>query len=291
MLPSQCVHDYKVKIINSTNIEADDMWVKFESGSSNYASGTGSWVESNEPGIQYKLDPETMPHQLVRESDGSFSYSAIRWEDRDAGDDITNPIPSFVGSKIRNMFFFRNRFGFLSGGNVVLSKAGSFYDFFNGSAMIAAADDPIDISASSTKPVFLNYVKTSSAGLVMFSDTEQFLLSTDSDILSPASAKVNTLSDYECDVNIPAINLGTSLAFVSKTPLYSRLFELANISTTDPPTSFNTTGIVPELVPSTIDNVAGSPGMSIISLGTTGSSTVYQYRFYQTSEKRIALLH
>ncbi len=288
MLPSQCVHDYKVKIINSTNIEADDMWVKFESGSSNYASGTGSWVESNEPGIQYKLDPETMPHQLVRESDGSFSYSAIRWEDRDAGDDITNPIPSFVGSKIRNMFFFRNRFGFLSGGNVVLSKAGSFYDFFNGSAMIAAADDPIDISASSTKPVFLNYVKTSSAGLVMFSDTEQFLLSTDSDILSPESAKVNTLSDYECDVNIPAINLGTSLAFVSKTPLYSRLFELANISTTDPPTSFNTTGIVPELVPSTIDNVAGSPGMSIISLGTTGSSTVYQYRFYQTAEKRIA---
>ena len=288
MLPSQCKHGYKVKIINSTNIEADDLWVKFESGSSNYASGTGSWIETNAPAIQYKLDPETMPHQLVRETDGSFSYSAITWENRDVGDDITNPIPSFVGSTIRNMFFFRNRFGLLSGGNVILSKAGSFYDFFNGSAMIAADDDPIDISASSTKPVFLNYVKTVSAGLVMFSDNEQFLLSTDSDILSPESAKVNTLSDYECDLNIPAINLGTSLAFVSKTPLYSRLFELANISTTDPPTSFNTTGIVPELVPSTIDNVAGSPGMSIISLGTAGSSTVYQYRFYQTAEKRIA---
>ena len=288
MLPAQCVHNYKVKIINSTNIDADDMWVRFESGSSNYASGTGSWVESNEPAIKYKLDPETMPHQLIRTADGSFSYSSIRWEDRDVGDEITNPTPSFVGSKIRNMFFFRNRFGFLSGGNVILSKAGSFYDFWNASAMIAAADDPIDISASSTKPVFLNYVKTSSAGLVMFSDTEQFLLSTDSDILSPESAKVNTLSDYECDTNIQAINLGTSLAFISKTPLYTRLFELANISTTDPPTSFNTTGIVPELVPSTIDNVAGSPGMSIISLGTTGNSTLYQYRFYQTSEKRIA---
>ena len=288
LLPTQCVHNYKVKIINSTNIEADDMWVRFESGSTNYASGTGSWVESNEPAIQYRLDPDTMPHQLVRESDGSFSYSSVAWEARDVGDEVTNPTPSFVGSKIRNMFFFRNRFGLLSGGNVILSKAGSFYDFWNGSAMIAAADDPIDISASSTKPVFLNYVKTTSAGLVLFSDTEQFLLSTDSDILSPEAAKVNTLSDYECDVDIPAINLGTSLAFVSKTPLYSRLFELANISTTDPPTSFNTTGIVPELVPATIDNVAGSPGMSIISLGTTGSSTLYQYRFYQTAEKRIA---
>ena len=288
LLPLQCVHNYKVKIINSTNIDADDMWVKFESGSSNYASGTGSWVESNEPASQYKLDPATMPHQLVRETDGSFKYSEIVWEDRDVGDDVTNIVPSFVGSTIRNMFFYRNRFGLLSGGNVILSKAGSFYDFWNGSAMVATADDPIDISASSTKPVFLNYVKTTSAGLVMFSDTEQFLLSTDSDILSPESSKVNTLSDYECDTNIPAINLGTSLAFLSKTPLYSRLFELANISTTDPPTSFNTTGIVPELVPSTIDNITGSPGMSIISLGTTGSSTLYHYRFYQTAEKRVA---
>ena len=288
LLPLQCVHNYKVKIINSTNIDADDMWVRFESGSSNYASGTGSWVESNEPASQFKLDPSTMPHQLVRETDGSFKFSEITWENRDVGDDVTNPVPSFVGSTIRNMFFFRNRFGFLSGGNVILSKAGSFYDFWAGSAMVAIPDDPIDISASSTKPVFLNYVKTASAGLVLFSDSEQFLLSTDSDILSPESAKVNTLSDYECDTDIQAINLGTSLAFISKTPLYSRLFELANISTTDPPTSFNTTGIVPELVPSTVDNIAGSPGMSIISLGTTGSSTLYQYRFYQTAEKRIA---
>ena len=122
----------------------------------------------------------------------------------------------------------------------------------------------------------------------MFSDTEQFLLSTDSDILSPESAKVNTLSDYECDTDIQAINLGTSLAFISKTPLYTRLFELANISTTDPPTSFNTTGIVPEFVPSTIDNVAASPGMSMISLGNTGTSTLYQYRFLQNVEGRKA---
>ena len=288
LLPLQCVHNYKVKVINSTNIDADDMWVRFESGSSNYASGTGSWVESNEPASKFKLDPSTMPHQLVRETDGSFKFSEIAWENRDVGDDVTNPVPSFVGSTIRNMFFFRNRFGLLSGGNVILSKAGSFYDFWAGSAMVAIPDDPIDISASSTKPVFLNYVKTTSAGLAMFSDSEQFLLSTDSDILSPESAKVNTLSDYECDTDIQAINLGTSLAFISKTPLYTRLFELANISTTDPPTSFNTTGIVPELVPSTVDNIAGSPGMSIISLGTTGSSTLYQYRFYQTAEKRIA---
>jgi len=286
-LPLQCVDGYKCKIINTDNILADDMWVKFSTSGSN-ANGVGAWEESNEPGLTYKFDPLTMPHQLVRQADGSFKYEPIAWENRDVGDELTNPTPSFVGNTIRNMFFFRNRFGFLSGGSIVMSKAASFYDFWAGSAQVAAADDPIDISASSTKPVFLNYIRTTSAGLVIFSESEQFLLSTDSDILSPSTAKINTLSAYECDSAIPAVNLGSSLAFISKTPLYTRIFELANISTTDPPTTFNTTGIVPELVPSAIDNITASPGMSMLSLGNTGTNVLYQYRFYQTGEGRKA---
>ena len=263
------------------------MWVEFQT-SGGAANGPGTWAESNEPGLKYKLDPLTMPHQLVRQADGSFTYGPVTWEQRDVGDDLTNPAPTFVGSEIRNMFFFRNRFGFLSGDTVVMSRANSFFDFFVGSAQIAAADDPIDISASSTRPVFLNYVKTTSAGLVMFSDTEQFLLSTDSDILSPETAKINTLSAFEADTNIEPINLGTSLAFISKTPLWSRLFEISNISLTDPPQMFNTSSIVPELIPATINNIAGSSGMSIVSLGKTGTSTLYQFRFYQVPEGRKA---
>jgi len=286
-LPVQCHDGMKVKIVNSESILADDMWVKF-STSGTATNGVGAWEESNAPDIQYQFDPLTMPHQLVRIADGSFAYSAIEWVSRDVGDDITNPLPTFVGSTIRNMFFYRNRFGFLSGTNVVMSKAASFYDFFASSAQVAAADDPIDISASSTKPVFLNYVKNASAGLVLFSDNEQFLLSTDSDILSPETAKINTLSAFECDTDIAAVDLGSSIGFISKSPLWTRVFEIANISTTDPPSTFNTTGIVPELVPADIDNIAASPGMSMLSLGNTGTSTLYQYRFYQTSEGRKA---
>ncbi len=286
-LPTQCHNGFKVKIVNSESIQADDMWVKF-AASNDATNGPGAWEETNAPDLKYKLDPLTMPHVLTREADGTFHFRPITWESRDVGDDLTNPMPSFVGNTIRNMFFFRNRFGFLSGGNVILSKAGSFYDFFASSAQVAVADDPIDISASSTKPVFLNYVRTTSAGLVMFSENEQFLLSTDSDLLSPDTAKVNTLSSFECDTHIPAVDLGSSLAFISKSPLWSRLFEIANISTTDPPSTFNTTGIVPEFVPSTIDNITASPGMSMISLGNTGTSTLYQYRFLQNVEGRKA---
>lgn len=284
-LPTQCKDGYKVRVVNSAEIDIDDMWVEFQTTAS-ASYGPGTWEETNAPGITYQLDPLTMPHQLVRQSNGSFQFDPVAWEDRVVGDNETNPLPSFVGSTIRNLFFYRNRLGFLSNEAVVLSKAGDYFNFFVTTAMTVSSDDPIDITASSTKPVTLNYVKPTSVGLVLFGQTEQFLLTTDSDILSPTTAKINTLSNYECDEEVSAVTLGTTVAFLSKTPLYSRLFELIDISNDRPPFMLDDTRIIPELVPSTIDSMISSPGLAIVSLGTIGTPHIYQYRFLQQGEKR-----
>jgi hypothetical protein len=284
-LPTQCKDGYKVKVINSAEVDVDDMWVEFQTTNS-AAYGPGVWEETNAPGITYELDELTMPHQLVRQSNGSFKFQPVNWEDRVVGDDNTNPLPSFVGSTINSIFFYRNRLGFLSNEAVILSKAGDYFNFFVTTAMTVSSDDPIDLTASSTKPVIIRFVKATSVGLVLFGETEQFLLTTDSDILSPNTAKINTLSTYECDPNINAVELGTTLAFISKTPLYTRVFELLDINNNAPPYMLDQTRIVPELVPSSINSMISSPGLSMISLGTRGASTVYQYRFLQQGEKR-----
>ena len=132
----------------------------------------------------------------------------------------------------------------------------------------------------------MNYVEPTSVGLVLYSDTEQFILSTDSDILSPKTAKVNSLSSYESDKKIQAVSLGTSQAFINKTPLYTRLFELNDISTEQPPLMQDITNVVPEYIPNDIDSMIASPGLSLVSLGKTGSSTLYQYRFLQQNRER-----
>jgi len=284
-LPIQCRDGYLVKIVNSTDIDVDDMYVKFvtDGGATN---GTGVWEETTAPGIQYKFDPLTMPHQLVRQADGSFTFGPVTWWDRLVGDTTTNPNPSFVGQKINNLFFYRNRLGFLSNEAVVLSRAGDYFNFWVTTALTVTDDDPIDITASSIRPVNHRYVLPTSVGLVLFSDNEQFILTTDADILSPKTAKINELSTYECDPNVEAVNLGTSLSFVSKTPLYTRLYEIGNISTDRPPDMIEPSVIVPELIPETIDSFIASPALSMISLGTAGSSTVFQYRFITQGQSR-----
>ena len=279
-LPIQCKDGYVVKVVNSIDIDVDDMYVKFVAdGTATY--GTGVWEETAAPGITYKFDPLTMPHQLVRQADGSFTYGPVDWEDRIVGDLTTNPNPSFVGQKINNLFFYRNRLGFLSNEAVVLSRAGDYFNFWVTTALTVTDDDPIDITASSVRPVNHRYVRPSSVGLVLFSDTEQFILTTDADILSPKTAKINELSSYECDPDVEAVTLGTSLAFISKTPLFTRLYELAEISTDRPPIMTEQTKIVPELIPETVDSMIASPALSLVSLGTVGNSTVFQYRFLE----------
>jgi len=143
-------------------------------------------------------------------------------------------------------------------------------------------------TATSQTPVNLSYVQTVSVGLVLFGQNEQFLLSTDADILSPTTAKVNTLSKFECDENLDAVSLGTTLAFVSKTQLWSRVYELGNIQKEAPGESNELSNNVSELVPSTVDTLISSPALGIISLGQSGTSTLYQYRFYQSGAERLA---
>ena len=286
-LPAQTKNGYVVKITNSSELDVDDMYVKFTTDN-NQNFGTGQWEETTAPGVRYQFKLSTMPHQLVRQANGTFTFSEVNWNERVVGDDDTNPFPSFLDNTISHIFFYRNRLGFLSGQNVVLGKAGDLFNFWNTSAQAAVNDDPIDISSAGKKPVFLNYVEPTAVGLVLYSTTEQFLLTTDSDILSPTTAKVNTLSSYEADSGVESVSLGTSQAFVTKTPLYTRLFELNDISSEQPPLMADQTATIPELIPASVDSMVSSPALSIVSMGTTGSSTIYQYRFLaRTREERL----
>lgn len=297
-LPAQSKHGSVLKIVNSDDIDIDDMYVKFEADSRLELFGPGHWEETTKPGITYKFNKFTMPHRIVRKEDGSDEYfvvepfddydtvDGISWNNRIVGDDTTNPIPSFVGDTINGMFFYRNRLGFISGQNVVLSKAGDIFNFWNTTAQTATNDDPIDISTAGKRPVYLKHAQTTSIGLVLYSDVEQFILTTDSDILAPTTAKINTLSSYETDENVSPVSLGTSQAFINKTPLYTRLFELNDINIDQPPLMNDITNIVPEYIPKDINSMVASPGLSLVSLaktggGVDGKTTLYQYRFLQ----------
>lgn len=280
-LPSKASSDRTVRIANTSGTQ-DDYYVKFVTD----ASGNGYWEESRSPSVSPGLDPATMPHELVREANGTFTFRQVVWEERLVGDIDSSPNPSFVGDKISQLFFYNNRLGFLTSENVVMSQAGDYFNLFPSSALTTIASDPIDISCSSIRPAVLHAVIPVAQGLVLFSRAQQFIVTSDSGVLAPSTVNIKTIANYEMDPQNKPVDMGTTISFISKITSYTRVFELETRGSDDSPIVVDISRLVPEWIPSTIDQVVSSPQNSLLSLGYSGSDILYIFRFYSTGERR-----
>ena len=285
-LPVQCVDGYRVKVSNSSEVNADDYYVKFVADNQLLGYGPGSWEETIAPSITYIIDPTTMPHELIRKANGHFELKPAVWEDRIVGDDDTNPIPSFIGRTIESAFIYRNRLGFLSGQSIILSRADSFYNFWNKTALTVSDDDPVDLDCTSTKPQTLRFVVPQSTGLVIFGQDEQFILNTAADILSPKTAKINRLSNFSTSEIVSPIDTGIAIGFVNQASANTRHFEIFDISTDISPKAAETSLPVSDLIPSGINIYKNDPNLSVFALAVKGESTIYLYRYLQQGDKR-----
>lgn len=282
-LPSQSKHGRIVKISNSVNNE-DDYYVNFVAD--NGTSGVGYWEETVKPDVSTGLTASTMPHQLVRNSNGTFTFQQATWEPRLVGDNESNEHPSFVGSTIQQLFFYNNRLGALTEENVSMSQSGDYLNFYHNTALTVIGSDPIDISCSSIRPASLHGVVPVAQGLLLFSRSQQFLLQSSQGVLTPTSTTIKTISNYEMDVTNDPVDLGTTVAFISKTPSYARVFEMQTRGQDESPVVLDISRIVPEWIPSTVDQVVSSPQNNLLSLGSTSSRELYLFRFYTNGEER-----
>lgn len=284
LLPLQSTHDRVVKVIN-TAITEDDYWVKFVAYDG--VSGEGYWEETISPSVSTGFNTSSMPHELVNTATDTFVFQRIDYDLRLAGDDDTNPKPSFVDNKITSAFFHNNRFGFLSGDNVVMSQAGSFYNFFHASARILTDSDPIDISCSSIKPTSLHAVIPTTQGVILFSENQQFILFSDTGVLTPSTTAIRTLSNYRLEKNINPVEVGTTINFVSKTPGYSRVFSMMTRGEQNNPLILDISGVVKEWISPDIDNLMSSPQNSLIALYGQSLNEIYIFRYYNDGENNV----
>ena len=307
-LPSKCDHGYLVEIANTEESADDNYWLKFKAD--NEQNGSGIWEESVAPGITAGLDHHTMPHALVAVRDSnnnitSFKFcelsgtgsnpNDIEWSTRKVGDLETNPDPSFVGKNISQIFFYRNRLGFIADEQVVLSQPSDYHNFFAVSAITSSDDNPVDISVSDVKPAYIHHVLPTQKGIMMFSDAGEFMLFSDQDSFSPKTARLKKLAGYECSNTIKPLDMGTTYMFVTHNGAYSRAFEMAIVDESVPPKIIDQTRVIPEFLPKTLNVNTGASDLGLVTFGINNStyhntnfntSTLYNYKYFDTGEQR-----
>jgi len=309
-LPNECVQGYLVEVANTEESDSDNYWLKFVAD--NGVKGSGVWEETVAPVISTGLDHHTMPHALVAVRNANSPYeiqsfkfcelsglnsnpNGIGWNSRVVGDIVTNPHPSFVGEKISQIFFYRNRLGFIANEQIVLSQPSSYHNFYAVSAITNSDDNPIDITVSDTKPAYINHVLPTQKGVMMFSDAGQFMLFSEQDSFSPKTARLKKVASYECSPTVKPVDLGTTYMFTNRSGAYTRAFEMAIVDESVPPKIIDQTRVVPEFLPKTLNISSGSADLGLVTYvkndDTYNSSSnrycsIFHYKYFDTGEQR-----
>ncbi|AGK86538.1 tail tubular protein B [Synechococcus phage S-CBP1] len=293
-LPEQAKHDQVVKIAN-TSADKDDFYLKFVA--ENGTSGKGYWEETRAPNVSPGLDATTMPVALLRSANGTFQVApldgsvtinslAIQWEPRLVGDDESNEHPSFVGQTIQDIFLFNNRLGFLTADNVSMSQAGDYYNFYHKTATTQVISDPIDLSCASIRPALLTAVVPIAQGLLLFSESQQFLMEAENGAWTPVNVTIRTISNYECDRHITPADLGSTVMFVSRNQSWARTFEIFTRGQREAPTVTEASKIVPEWIPNSITTAVGSAQNGLWVGSSRSLPDIYMFRYYEEGDER-----
>lgn len=279
-LPPDFWSNFIIKIRGSLESGADDFYVTFDSTDK-------VWKETVAGGLQNSFTASTMPHKLVRNGDGSFTFSKITWDPRAVGDEDSNPTPSFVGLKLNNVFFFRERLGLLAGENAAMSRTSDYFNFFATTASGVTDDDPIDITVADTRVSQLYHALSFQESLLVFSDTAQFQL-TGGDVLSPKTARLDATTRFYTSKTISPLPAGRDVYFTvdrGDSTSVREYFVLPDGISTD---AADVTAHVPAYVPKNIGAAAGSTLLDAVFLYSRDSANkLYIYKYLWSGDQKV----
>lgn len=282
LLPESAPDGYTVKVAGDPkNQNAGSYYVT-------YSESERIWKECARPGIADAIDPATMPHLLIRESDNHFTFKPAEWEPRKVGDEDSNPLPSFIGQSLNDIFFYRNRLGFLSGENVILSESASYFNFWMTTATDILDTDCIDVPTTTSRINILNYAVPFNQSLYCFSDSTQFMLSSDT-VLSPKNCALIEVTGFASSPDCRPVSAGKNLYFTADRTIYTSVKEYYNVQDiADIKNAQDITSHVPRFIPKSVHQIVSSTNDHIMVCLTNGDTkSLYVYKYLFVNEQRI----
>tara|TARA_B100000963_G_scaffold73682_1_gene61746 strand:+ start:26418 stop:28796 length:2379 start_codon:yes stop_codon:yes gene_type:complete len=297
-LPSPAINNMVVEVTGDAGNTFDNYYVKFEE----FQDGDGVWKETVKPDIQVALDPTTLPHSLIRTADGNFRFTQLdgttyqvdgtdfttpKYGQRVAGDEDSAPTPSFIGRKLNDLFFHRNRLGFLSDENVIMSRAGEFFDFFPETVTQLLDTDPIDIASTHTKVSILRHAISFDEELLLFSDQTQFIMSGEA-TLTASNVAINVATEFEADRQTKPKGAGSNVFFTFPKGDFTGMREFFIASDTDTKQADDITANVPVFIPKNVFKITSATNENILAILSSDSpNCIYIYQYYVSSGKRL----
>jgi hypothetical protein len=286
-LPAKAFNNFRVKVKGDTELVQDDYYVIFQTKDGN-DFGEGTWVEDIGYGVKTEINANTMPLQLVPDATfNNWTLDVTDWSDRLVGDDETNPAPTFVGSKINDMFFFKNRLGILTDDSIVFSEADEFFNFWRATVLQLLDSSRIDVGVSHTRVAILKHAVPFQEKLLLFSENTQFVLR-GSDLLTPKTVSITPATEYNSTPEIRPIVLNNYVYFPFKRNGYAGVTEYYVDNDTNIFDAAEVTAQVPTYIQSDVIAMVGTAVENVVALvNNQNRKEIFVYKYFWQGKEKI----
>jgi hypothetical protein len=283
-LPEFAVEGFTVKITGDQTSSFDDYYVRY--------NGT-TWEETIKPGETIRLNAATLPRALVHNAeDDTFTVIQLPWVDRKVGDADNNPFPSFTGLSLNGIFYFRDRLGFLADENIILSKAGDYFNFFRTTMTDLLDDDPIDVTANTSlgdnsAVAILEHALAFDKRLFITARNAQYILGSITGPLTPSTEEVDPVTAFACSATCRPVSVGRYIYFPFNREGSSgiREFSVDNASRTED--AEEVTSHVPTYLPGDIRQMSASTLENIVVAVPPSGNKLFAYNFFRGGDEKL----
>ena len=274
---------FSIKVASNDESDVDDWYVTWD--------GT-RWTETLGPNVVKSFDSSTMPHVIIRQSDGTFQCGPCdgnngrpSFAPRTVGDLDSVPDRGFVGKKIQGMALYKNRLAFVYQDGVSFSEAGEFFNLFPTTVRQILASDAIDIKvdAGSAAPVYRHAIPFDQI-LMMWSDTAQAVVS-GTDIFSGDTVSADLATEFDANLNIKP--MATGQTFLFKAP-GDRFWEYSSNPQGNSYGAIDITAHIPGYLPMDLSWGVVSRSAKLAVFGSpTYPSKLYVYRYFYDGDAKL----
>lgn len=273
---------YEVR--GAENNKHDNYWVQRQ--------GVGVWQEVAKPGIQSHFDPSTMPHVLRRVPDPEhgdglwFTFGPQEWSARFSGSEDSVPPPSFVGFPINDVFYHRERLGFLSTENVAMSETREPLNFWRTTTQSLLDSDPVDVTVSARDVPQLQFAVPFQSALLLFGERSNFQMTAEP-MLTPTTPKIDPLVNYPSSPFVRPQMIGDSMYSPCEVGRHVSLREYFVDEVSITGDAADVTSHVPRYIPGRVRTMAGATASDQVYVATDSGSHVYVYSVRWAGNEKI----
>jgi hypothetical protein len=136
--------------------------------------------------------------------------------------------------------------------------------------------------------VSLRFGISTNQGLYLFSDNAQYVLGTNTDAFSAASAEINQVSNYPETFRVGPVDTGSTFIFAEENDRSTILFEMApGDGRQSRVEAVDITRLIPTYIPADLNDLQVSQSINIIAARSTRTpETVYIFRFFNQGNDR-----